>query len=91
MNPNNIELTDIDTLRNSWKIVSSKQSVCAFYMERDEGYALDTKVDDSIFLMLDNFRFREAHVEVFTVNETPPSKGFFGKKVSSKIFGFQIS
>ena len=36
MNPNNKELTDVNTLQNSWKKVSSKQFVCAFYMERDE-------------------------------------------------------
>ena len=36
MNPNNKKLTDVNTLQNSWKKVSSKQSVCAFYMERDE-------------------------------------------------------
>ena len=36
MNPNNKKLTDVNTLQNSWKKVSNKQSVCAFYMERDE-------------------------------------------------------
>ena len=36
MNPNNIELVEVNTLRNSWKKVSTKQYVCAFYNERDE-------------------------------------------------------
>ena len=36
MNPNNIELTEVEAIQNSWKKVLKKQSVCAFYQERDD-------------------------------------------------------
>ena len=35
MEPKNIDLTEVETLRNTWNRITSKQSVCAFYMERD--------------------------------------------------------
>ena len=36
MNPKELELTDVKTLRSKWKRLTTKQSVCAFYIERDE-------------------------------------------------------
>ena len=40
MNPKELELTDVETLRSKWKRVTTKQSVCAFYMARDEKLGL---------------------------------------------------
>ena len=40
MNPKELELTDVETLKSKWKRVTTKQSVCAFYMARDEKLGL---------------------------------------------------
>ena len=40
MNPKELELTDVETLRSKWKRVTTKQSFCAFYTARDEKLGL---------------------------------------------------
>ena len=40
MNPKELELTDVETLRCKWKRVTTKQTICAFYMARDEKLGL---------------------------------------------------
>ena len=40
MNPKELELNDVETLRSKWKRVTTTQTVCAFYIERDEKLGL---------------------------------------------------
>ena len=40
MNPKELELTDVEKFKGTWKQVTTKQSVCAFYMARDEKLGL---------------------------------------------------
>ena len=36
MNPKNIELVEVETIRSAWKEITAKQKVCAFYKTSDD-------------------------------------------------------